>query len=339
MHRAGRAGIEPGGVGAAVLKIAVYGAGAIGGHIAARLARKGVDVSVIARGAQLGAIRARGLTIRATDATFNVAVRAGSPAELGVQDAVLVTVKAPALAAVAEGIGPLLGPDTLVAFVQNGIPWWYLGEEPIALADPGDAVRRAVGLQRTVGGVVYSSCTVVEPGVIVVGNARSRLWLGRPDDARPEALVALTEALEQPGYECKIPPSIRDAVWAKLLANLSSGHIAVLTAAAPLDAYKDTVIQQATRAVFAECLAVAQALGCAPAHDLEAMMGSLQKMEHRPSILQDLTLGRPMEIDGIFGTAQFLARREGVATPLLDMLVALMKVCARAAGLYTGSAV
>jgi 2-dehydropantoate 2-reductase len=294
---------------------------------------------VIARGAQLAAIRASGLTIRAPNETFSVAIQAASPAELGPQDIVLVTVKAPALPAIAAGIAPLLGPATKVVFVLNGIPWWYLGDTSLAECDPGDAVRRAVGLGRTIGAVVNSACTVIEPGVIRVGNARSKLIIGTPDDREVPELAALAAALEQPGYACEIAPNIRNAVWTKLLGNLATGHLAVLGAAPPHDVFADPVIQAACRTVYAEGFAIAASYGCAPVVDVEAQLRGLQKMTHRPSILQDLQLGRPMEIDGIFCSTQHLARMAGVQTPMLDILVALMKVRARAAGLYPGSAV
>ncbi len=167
------------------MKIAVYGAGAIGGHLAARLVRGGADVAVIARGAQLAAIRARGIRIIAPDLDEVVPVVASdNPAAFGAVDAVLVTVKAPALASVAAGIGPLLRAGTPVAFVMNGIPWWYfhahggaLDGRRLACVDPGEAVWNGVGPARAVGGVVYSACTVMEPGVIRVANRRNRLIL------------------------------------------------------------------------------------------------------------------------------------------------------------------
>ncbi len=171
------------------MKICVFGAGAIGGHLAARLAHGGADVSVVARGAHLAAIRANGLRLEAPDANFTVKVAAtDDPATLGPQDAVLVTVKAPALGSVAASIAPLLGPDTPVVFVINGIPWWYFDQHggaldgtPLDSLDPGGAVRAAIGPARAIGGVVYSACTVTAPGVIEVEHLRNRLVLGELD--------------------------------------------------------------------------------------------------------------------------------------------------------------
>jgi outer membrane murein-binding lipoprotein Lpp len=157
------------------LKICVFGAGAIGGHVAARLAKGGADVSIIARGAQLAAIQERGLKVLAPDGEIHVHPRAAATAaELGHQDAVLVTTKQTALASVAGAIGPLLGAETSVSFIMNGVPWWYFDHEGSAregtrlpLVDPGDLVRHAIGTERTIGGVVWSACTVIEPGVLI----------------------------------------------------------------------------------------------------------------------------------------------------------------------------
>jgi len=324
------------------MRIAVYGAGAIGGHVAARLVRGGADVSVVARGAQLAAIKARGLRVLAPDWDEVVPMAASDdPAALGVQDAVLVTVKAPALASVAAGIAPMLGPDTVVVFVMNGIPWWYFHAHGgpwdgrrLAQVDPGDAVWDAVGPGRAVGGVVYSACTVVEPGVVSVANRRNRIILGEPDGRLSARVAAIAAPLRAGGLAVDETPRIRDGIWEKLLGNLASGPVCVLGGAAPRDLYGDPVIERAVRASYAESLAIAAAMGCTVALDIEAALAHGRAMSHRPSILQDLELGRPMEIDGIYDAALALARLAGVATPELDRLVALVKVRARQAGLY-----
>lgn len=324
------------------MRIAVYGAGAIGGHLAARLVRGGARVSVVARGAHLAAMRARGIRIVAPDLDETVAVAASDdPAEFGVQDAVLVTVKAPALASVAAGIAPLLGPDTAVVFVMNGIPWWYFHAHGgpwdgrrLAEADPGGVVWDRIGPARTVGGVVYSACTVVEPGVVQVANRRNRLILGEPDGTVSARIAAIAAPLRSGGMAVDEAPRIRDAVWEKLLSNLASGPVCVLGAAAPRDLYGDPAIEAAVRASYAEGMAVAAAMGCSVGLDIDSQIAHGRAMAHRPSILQDLDIGRPMEIDGIYGSALALARMAGVATPWLDLLVALTRVRARAAGLY-----
>jgi 2-dehydropantoate 2-reductase len=184
--------------------------------------------------------------------------------------------------------------------------------------------------------VIYSACTVVEPGVIEVANMRSRLIIGEPDGRITARMEAIAAPLRAGGFLVDPTPRIRDSIWSKLLLNLCSGPLSVLGQAAPKEIYADPVLETAVRAVIAEGLAVAAALGCKPDVEVERQIEAGRAMSHRPSILQDLELGRPMEIDGIFDGPLELARLSGVATPMLDMLVALMKVRARGAGLYGG---
>ena len=324
------------------MKICVYGAGAIGGHLAARLARGGATVSVVARGAHLAAIQANGLNIEATDATFISAVNASAnPADLGLQDAVLVTTKTPAWPEVAAGIAPLLGPDTPVVFVANGIPWWYFDQHGGALdgtrlemLDPGDALRNAVGPARSLGGVVYSSCTVIRPGVIKVENPRNRLVIGEIDGRISERAEAIAAPLRAAGFSVEISPDIRTAVWAKLFLNLATGPVSVLTQSNQLRSLAEPGVEAMMRAAFAEGDAVARTLGRPVRFNAEAWLDNLRGSTHQPSILQDLLLGRPMEIITLFDAPLHLARLAGVPTPTLDMLVALVRVRARAAGLY-----
>jgi 2-dehydropantoate 2-reductase len=324
------------------MRVCVYGAGAIGGHIAARLAKGGADVSVVARGAQLAAFQANGVVVHAPDGEIRAKLRASAdPAGLGPQDAVVVTVKAPALPAVAAGIGPLLGPETKVAFVMNGIPWFYFDHHPGDLAgrrlprvDPDDAVRNAIGPERSIAGVVYSACEVISPGVIEVTNPNGRVVLGEMDGALSPGAEGLGAAIRAGGLNAEMSTDIRSAIWTKLFLNLASGPIAVLTASPGKEYFREPEIPGIVRAIVAEGMAVASALGCTPHADVEAQIRRGPANAHKPSILQDLELGRPMEIDGIFGGALECARLAGVPTPTLDMLVALVRARARAAGLY-----
>jgi 2-dehydropantoate 2-reductase len=326
------------------MRICVYGAGAIGGHLAARLAKAGAEVSVIARGPHLAAIQANGLTVHAIDGVHRVSVEAtDQPGRLGPQDAVFVTVKAPALPAVAAGIPPLLGPDTSVAFVMNGIPWWYFNHLPgpmegrsLPRVDPEDAVRRALGPGRAIGGVVYSASAVTEPGVIHVEQPKSRVILGEPDGSLSERVRTLAGLITKGGISGEATPSIRTEIWNKLLSNLAGGTLAVLTSAPPKAIYAEPAAVDAARRMMVEATEIARALGADPTADHEARINNGRSMDHRPSILQDLDQGRPMEVDGMFDAPLALARMAGVATPTLDLLVALCKVRARGAGLYGG---
>ena len=223
------------------MKVCVFGAGAIGGNLAARLASADAEVSVIARGAHLAAIRANGITVEASDRTITAQVAASADArDLGPQDLVIVAVKAPALPDVATGIGPLLKPDTPVLFVMNGIPWWYFHAHGgahdgrrLPAIDPGDGVWNAIGPQRAIGGVVYSANSVVRPGVIANTNGRMHLIIGEPDGTRSERIERIAGLINASTATAAISTRIRGDVWTKLLANMAS-RMRVLIAAVAL---------------------------------------------------------------------------------------------------------
>jgi 2-dehydropantoate 2-reductase len=326
------------------MKVCVFGAGAIGGHLAVRLARGGADVSVVARGAQLDAIRQNGLKIITHEGEFDARVRASAdPAELGPQDAVLVTVKAPALPAVAASIAPLLGPDTPVTFVMNGIPWFYfhgiggaLEGKRLPRIDPDDALWRAVGPERAIAGVVYAASAVIRPGVIELENPSSRVVLGEIDGRVTQRVQAIAAHISGGGMAAPVSPKVRDEIWNKLLNNLATGSLAVLTGVSIKTLYQEPACVATARTIMREALAIATAVGAHPDQDQDKRIAHGRGLDHKPSILQDLELGRPMEIDGIFDAPLEMARATGVAAPTLEMVVALMKVRARAAGLYGG---
>jgi 2-dehydropantoate 2-reductase len=325
------------------MRVCIYGAGAIGGHLAGRLAQGGAEVSVVARGPHLAAIRAHGLRVEAADATLHHHVVASdAPAELGVQDAVLVCTKVPALASVAAGIAPLLGPETSVAFVTNGIPWWYFDRHGgphdgmrLPEVDPDDAIRNAVGVARTLGGVIYSACNVREPGVIEVSSKTSKLLFGEITGERTPRAVALAGAFKAGGLPCSVSPDIRTEVWAKLLNNLANGPICLLSRRHIRDTFANPVVRAAAVQVVNEGLALAAAMGRPVATTAEERINLSADVAHKPSILQDLEAGRPMEIDALFKAPLRLAALCGVATPLLALTVALATHAAEAAGLYT----
>ena len=323
------------------MRLCVYGAGAIGGNLAARFAKGGAEVSIVARGAHLAAIRANGLTMHAHDGTHLCHPKASDdPADLGPQDAVIVTVKTPALPDVARGIAPLLRADTPVVFVMNGIPWWYFDHHGgphdgmrLDAADPGEALRRAIGVERAIGGVVYTAAEVTAPGVVHSEHGNIRLILGEPDGRTSDRARAISAVLEAGGMPCPVSPDIRTEVWSKLLGNLSSGPICLLTRMGVRDSFADPLVREAARTSAREGMAIAAALGRPlPASVVDRVANST--MAHKPSILQDLELGRPTEIATLFELPLQLARLAGVATPQLDLLVALARQAARAAGVY-----
>jgi 2-dehydropantoate 2-reductase len=327
------------------MRICVFGAGAIGGHIAVRLAMGGSAVSVVARGPQLAAIQAQGLTVQAPDGTLHSRPRASAdPADLGPQDAVLVATKVTALPEVAASIAPLLGPETAVVFINNGIPWWYFDRTAEAgrrlpALDPDEALRRFVGVPRTLGAVVYSAATVVAPGVIEALASDSRVILGELDGAMTPRLAAIAGAIAAGGMGGVAVPDIRAHVWAKLLGNLMNGPLCLLSRATMQDMLADPACRAAALTAAREVMALAAAYdqpirGQTP----EERIARSLKIAHRPSILQDLEAGRSMEIDAMFQVPLQLARAAGVPTPCLDLTIALATRAAIGAGLYRAAA-
>ena len=324
------------------MKACVFGAGAIGGHLAARMAKGGADVSVVARGDHLAAIQRRGLIVRAPDGELSSRPRASAdPRELGVQDVVLVTTKAPALPQVAATIAPLLGPETAVVFVNNGMPWWFFcavggprDGESMPEADPGDVVRQAVGIPRTIGSVVYSASAVVEPGVVAVESKDARLVLGELDGSVTPRVQAISWAIEAGGLPAPVSQEIRREVFAKFLGNGMSGPLCILARSDMATVLAEEAPRDAARAVAREIVALSQAYGWGITADPEARVQRSMGMHHKPSILQDLELGRPMEVEAQLLAPLRLARLAGVETPTLDLMVALARSAAEAAGLH-----
>lgn len=325
------------------MKVCVYGAGAVGGHLAGRLAKGGADVSLIARGPHLAAIRAAGLRVETTDGVLlSHPTATEEPSDLGPQDLVLVTVKAPALPQVARTIAPLLQQGTAVVFVMNGIPWWYfyahggaLDGSRLPLIDPGDPVWNSVGPERAIGAVAYTACSVVAPGVVHAENPRNRIILGRPDGQSDQRVDALARFLRNGGLETEVTSRIRDAIWNKLVMNLVGGSLGILTGSAMRDALSDPAVKGAAENIAQEAIAIARALGCNP-DDPSAGLARLATSKHKQSILQDLEIGRPMEINALLRVPQMLARLVNVPTPTLDLIVGLAVQRARSAGLYDG---
>jgi len=320
------------------MKICIFGAGAIGGFIAGYMARGGLDVSVVARGAHLRAIRENGLTVEAPDERFTVRVHASDdPAELGAQDGVLVTVKAPALPAVAGVIGPLLGPDTPVAFLTNGVPWWYfhghggpMDGHRLPLLDPGDVIWNAIGPRRTVGGIAWPASSVPEPGVIRVLSPKTRgTVLGAPDGQTTPGISALERAFVASGLPVTVETQIRDRIWEKIAFNLSAGPMCVLTETPVRATHEEAALIAASRAVLGEAAALIAALGRSTVVDVERTVGINMTLGHRPSILQDLLARRPMEVDALYNVPLQLAALTGTKMPTLELLAALIRVKVR----------
>ncbi|MBL8688823.1 MAG: 2-dehydropantoate 2-reductase [Rhodospirillaceae bacterium] len=325
------------------MKICIFGAGSIGGYLGGFLAKSGAQVSVVARGAHLKAIQEKGLTVEQPEgAPVHAVVRASDdPSKLGQQDAVLVTVKAPSLPSIADGLAPLLGSKTPVAFLTNGIPWWYFighgGRDDgrsLALLDPGDRLRKVVGPARVVGSVVWPASSVPSPGVIRIRGHSRGTFFGRPDGTTTPELENLAEAFRKAGLPVTVTPRIRDTIWEKLAFNLSAGPMCVLTRSPVQATYEEPVLVETSRRLMAEAQALIKAMGCTPDFDVERVVGVNTKLGHRPSILQDLMAGRSMEIDALYSVPLELAKSAGVPMPTLAMIAAMIRVRAREEGLY-----
>jgi len=322
------------------MRIAVYGAGSVGGYLAARLARAGREVAVIARGGHLAAIRAQGLTLETPDERFTVAVEASDdPAEIGPVDLVLVTAKTTANPAVAAGIAPLLGPTTPVVFAQNGVFWWY-GQgfappvpAPVTRLDPTGALAAAIAPERRRGLVVYSPNEVTAPGVVHCGSTKNRFVLGAPEPALP--LDDVAAALHGAGFGLETTADIRGVMWKKLLVNISTGPVTALTRATAAGVVEDPGTALVSRRLIEEALAVAEAHGFQDLGiDPIALSKAGSRPDHKPSMLQDVERGRPFEIDSMARVVKDFARAAEIATPTLDVVLALVVRLGKSLGIY-----
>ena len=314
------------------MRICIFGAGAVGGHLAARLAASGHEVSVVARGAHLEAMRSRGVKLLHGDEVISGRVRTEG---IGVQDAVFVALKANAAASFAEAAAPLLGPDTVVVFAQNGIPWWYA--QDMESLDPGRRLESAVPRNCVAGGVVYSANEVIEPGVIrnFVPN-NNMLVIGDAENRNPPRIRELRQLLERAGMSSPAPHDVRDAVWAKLAQNVGNSSLCLLTESSVSAVLADRELRKLSDAMKAEVTSVARAhgidIGRAPHRPSGGHASGA--VGHKPSMLQDYERGRPMEVEAQLVAPLALARAAGVPTPTLDMVIPLAAHKAASKGLY-----
>jgi 2-dehydropantoate 2-reductase len=324
------------------MRICIFGAGAVGSHVAVRLARAGHDVSCVMRGAHLEAVRANGLRLRVGNEEIRTQVKASDdPASLGAQDFVISTLKATGVASLAAGLKPLLGNDTPVVFAQNGIPWWYdIGLPPnhpappdLSFLDPGGALRAAVPSERIIGGVIFSSNEVIAPGVAAnLSPDRNRLLVGECDDRASERIARLRALLNEAGIESLEVAEIRETIWSKLLTNMSMSVLCLLTGQTARAVRDEPALRDVIPRLLDEANAVA--LSCNPSVKRVTRTGPAP--EHKPSILQDYELGRAMEIDALVRAPAAFARAAGLSTPMLDLIAGLAIQKARDKGLYQG---
>jgi len=325
------------------MRVAVFGAGAIGGYLAGKLAATGrVDLSLVARGEHLAALRTNGLRLIEGESDRTSPVRASAnAAELGEQDYVVLTMKAHSVAPALPAIRPLLGPDTAVVTMQNGVPWWYFHRhggphdgKGIAAVDPGGAIAAVLGPERAIGTAVYVAAEVEAPGVIRHGYG-TRISLGEPSGEKSARATRLAEEMIAAGMQAPVRTDIRSEIWVKLWGNLSFNPISALTDSTLGDIVADDGTRAVARAMMVEAQAVGEALGVRfPITVDKRIAGAAGVGAHRTSMLQDLERGRPMEIDALVTSVQELGRLTGVPTPAIDMVLALVQRLARARGCY-----
>ena len=324
------------------MRICVFGAGAIGGYMGVKLAEAGADVSLVARGPHLAAMKSNGLRlVEETGETTVTPTASNDPEDLGVQDYIIVTLKSHSVPAVVPKMAPLIGPNTTIVSGVNGVPWWYfygvggvLEGTRLASVDPGDAQWNGFGPEKVLGCVVYPAAEVIEPGVIkhIEGN---RFSLGEPDGSKSDRAVALSKALMAAGLKAPVRSKLRDEIWVKLWGNLSFNPISALTHATLDVLCTDPGTRAVARGMMVEAQEIAEKLGVKFPIDVERRIdGGAAVGAHRTSMWQDLDQGRPMEIDALVKSVQELGALTKTATPTIDTVLALTQLRAKNAGLY-----
>ena len=324
------------------MRIGVFGAGAIGALLGAKLAQAGAEVTFIARGPHLAAMQAKGVELRDETGSSTVKVRCfQDAAEAGEQDYVVVALKAHSLPGAAPAIAKMMGPHSALVTAINGVPYWYFygidsphRDRVVESVDPGGELWKLLPPSRTIGCVVYPAAEVVEPGVIL-HTYGDRFSLGEPDGSRSERIEALSKAFIAAGLKAPVRPRIRDEIWVKLWGNLAFNPISALTGATLDRITTREDLRTLCRAMMAEAQVVAEALGVKFAVSLEKRIdGAAEVGVHKTSMLQDLERGRPMEIDALLGAVVELGAVTGHAMPVCASVLALLRERARLAGCY-----
>ena len=326
------------------MKVAIFGAGAIGGLLGVKLARAGADVTFIARGPHLAAMQANGVTLEDAQGSVTVRPRCLADArEAGPQDTVIVALKANGLPAAAPAIATLLGPETTLVTAINGVPYWYFYgldgphyERRVHAVDPDGTLWNLLPPRHVVHTIVYPAAEVVAPGVIrhTYGD---RFSLGEPDGSRSARVEALSHLFIAAGLKAPIRPRIRDEIWVKLWGNLCFNPLSALTTSTLDRITTRPDLRDVCRAMMNEAKPVAEALGTRFAIDMERRIdGAAEVGQHKTSMLQDLERGRPMEIDALLGAVVELGEITGHAMPICRAILALTRERARQAGCYEG---
>ena len=324
------------------MKVGIYGAGAIGGWLGAKLAHAGNEVSVVARGATLEALQMHGLRLQQGDDVLHAPVRSSdSPAELGMQDLVVIAVKAPAMADVALAISPMIGGDTIVLTAMNGVPWWFFegfgGEYAgtrLQAVDPEGRIARAIPASHIIGCVVHASCSVSSPG-FARQHFGNKLIVGEPSGEKTVRVKALLALLEHAGFEASLSEQIQKDAWYKLWGNMTVNPISALTGATTDLIMDDDLVRGFISSVMLEARAIGERVGIQIGQQPEDRHQVLRKLgAFKTSMLQDVEAGRPVELDALVTVVCELGQLTQVPTPFTDALLGLSRLHARVRGLY-----
>lgn len=325
------------------MRICIFGAGAIGGYMGVRLLEAGADVTFLARGPHLAAMRDNGVTLISEGKETVVRPRlAATPEEAGPQDYVVITLKAHSIPGAASEIAKLLGPSTTLVTAVNGVPWWYFYKHGgpydgtrLETVDPGGVLTRTLPPSACLGCIVYPAADVIRPGVIE-HTYSNRFTLGEPDGSRSERATHFADMMIKGGLKSPVRPRIRDELWMKLWGNLAFNPLSALTTATLDRLATEPGSRSVARAMMVEAQAIAEKLGVRFAIDVDKRIeGAAEVGAHKTSMLQDLERGRPMEIDALLGAVVEMGRLTGLPTPICDTVLALVRQRASVAGLYS----
>jgi 2-dehydropantoate 2-reductase len=314
--------------------IAVVGAGAVGGWVAARLALAGLPVAVLARGATLEAIGSGGLLVTQAGETLRADVTASSDAsQLGPQDLLVLAVKAPAIADAAQAARPLIGEHTLIVPMLNGVPWWFTPGEPLGSVDPDGAIAAALPLGQVVGCVVHAACSRGGPNEVLVKHS-DKLIFGEPGGGRSKRVAALAALFEAAGIRAEQSEDVRRAIWYKLWGNATINPLSALTRATADRLIADPQLRAFMLDAMAELAAVGAAIGCPIEESGEDRMAVTARLgAFKTSMLQDVEAGRPIELEALLGAPREIAARSSVPTPRLDLLYSITRQLGKSLGL------
>jgi 2-dehydropantoate 2-reductase len=323
------------------VRFAVVGAGAIGGYLGARLALAGEDVTFIARGANLAAIRQGGFKLIEADGVEQTATNAKAAPidEPGDYDVVFLAVKAQQVSALAGGVSRLIGPATAMVTLQNGVPWWFFHKlpgpyegRPVHIADPDGVIAANISADRIIGAVGYPAAELVAPGVVRVVEG-DRFSLGEPDGSRSERVQAVSEALTRSGLKAPVSSDIRAEIWLKLWGNVVFNPVSALTHATLVDICQFPPTRALAAAMMAEAQSVAEKLGVRVRISIDKRIAGAEAVgAHKTSMLQDVEAGRPLELGTLVGSVVELARLTETPTPTIDAVYACASLLASTLG-------